>query len=89
MKVKKLKSCLLQVLFGALRVETLYSICNDVVQQIGTSAANCKVIQSFVCVCVGGGGMVCAPVQRDNPRALVRGLSTVQVLKPCSISLVP
>ena len=33
--------------------------------------------------------MVCAPVRRDNPRALARGLSTVQVHKPCSISLVP
>ena len=30
--------------------------------------------------------MVCAPVRRDNPRALARGLSTVQVHKPCSIS---
>ena len=26
--------------------------------------------------------MVCAPVRRDNPRALARGLSTVQVHKP-------
>ena len=25
----------------------------------------------------------------DNPRALARGLSTVQAHKPCSISLVP
>ena len=33
--------------------------------------------------------MVCAPVRRDNPRALVRGFSTVQGHKPCSISLVP
>ena len=33
--------------------------------------------------------MVCAPVRRDNPRALARGLSTVQAHKPCSISLVP
>ena len=33
--------------------------------------------------------MVCAPVRGDNPRALARGLSTVQVHKPCSISLVP
>ena len=31
--------------------------------------------------------MVCAPVRRDNPRALARGLSTVQAHKPCSISL--
>ena len=31
----------------------------------------------------------CAPVRRDNPRALARGLLTVQVYKPCSISLVP
>ena len=30
--------------------------------------------------------MVCAPVRRDNPRALARGLSTVQAHKPCSIS---
>ena len=33
--------------------------------------------------------MVCAPVRRDNSGALARGLSTVQVHKPCSISLVP
>ena len=33
--------------------------------------------------------MVCAPVRRDNPRALAMGLSTVQAHKPCSISLVP
>ena len=33
--------------------------------------------------------MVCAPVRRDNPRALARGLSTVLAHKPCSISLVP
>ena len=33
--------------------------------------------------------MVCAPVRRDNTRALARGLSTVQAQKPCSISLVP
>ena len=33
--------------------------------------------------------MVCAPVRRDNPRALARGSSTVQAHKPCSISLVP
>ena len=33
--------------------------------------------------------MVCVPVRRDNPRALARGLSTVQAHKPCSISLVP
>ena len=33
--------------------------------------------------------MVCAPVRRDNPRALARGLSTVQAHKSCSISLVP
>ena len=33
--------------------------------------------------------MVCAPVQRDTPQALGRGLSTVQAHKPCSISLVP
>ena len=33
--------------------------------------------------------MVCAPVRKDNPRALARGLSTVQAHKPCSISLVP
>ena len=26
--------------------------------------------------------MVCAPVRRDNPRALARGLSTVQAHKP-------
>ena len=30
--------------------------------------------------------MVCAPVRKDNPRALAMGLSTVQVHKPCSIS---
>ena len=30
--------------------------------------------------------MVCAPVPRDNPRALARGLSTIQAHKPCSIS---
>ena len=30
--------------------------------------------------------MVCAPVRRDNPRALARGLSTVQALKPCSMT---
>ena len=29
--------------------------------------------------------MVCAPVRRDNPRALARGFSTVQAHKPCSI----
>ena len=33
--------------------------------------------------------MVCAPVRRDNPRALARRLSTVQTHKPCSISLIP
>ena len=33
--------------------------------------------------------MVCAPVRRDNPRAIARGLSTVQAHKLCSISLVP
>ena len=33
--------------------------------------------------------MGCAPVRRDNLRALARGLSTVQAHKPCSISLVP
>ena len=33
--------------------------------------------------------MGCAPVRRDNPRALAGGLSTVQAHKPCSISLVP
>ena len=33
--------------------------------------------------------MVCAPVRRDNPRVLARGLSTVQAHKLCSISLVP
>ena len=33
--------------------------------------------------------MVCAPVRRDNPRALARGLSNVQAQKPCSISLEP
>ena len=35
--------------------------------------------------------MVCAPLRRDNPRALAlaRGLSTVQAHRPCSISLVP
>ena len=32
--------------------------------------------------------MVCAPVRRDNPQALARGLSTIQAHKPCSISLV-
>ena len=31
--------------------------------------------------------MVCAPVRRNNHRALARGLSTVQAHKPCSISL--
>ena len=31
--------------------------------------------------------MVCAPVRRDNSGALARGLSTVQVHKPCSISV--
>ena len=30
--------------------------------------------------------MVCAPVRRDNPRALARRLSTIQAHKPCSIS---
>ena len=30
--------------------------------------------------------MVCPPEQRDNPRALARGLSTVQAHKPCSMS---
>ena len=30
--------------------------------------------------------MVFAPVRRDNPRALARGLSTVQAHKPCFIS---
>ena len=30
--------------------------------------------------------MVCAPVRRDNPRALARGLSTVQAHKPFSIT---
>ena len=29
--------------------------------------------------------MVCAPVRRDNPRALARGLSTVQAHKPCGL----
>ena len=33
--------------------------------------------------------MVCAPVRRDNPRALASGLSTVQADKPCAVSLVP
>ena len=33
--------------------------------------------------------MVCAPVGRDNSRALARELSAVQAHKPCSISLVP
>ena len=33
--------------------------------------------------------MVCAPVRRDNPRALAMGISTVQAHKPCSVSLVP
>ena len=33
--------------------------------------------------------MVCAPVRRDNLRALARGLSMVKAHKPCSISLVP
>ena len=28
--------------------------------------------------------MVCAPVRRDNPRALVRGLSTVQAHLTCT-----
>ena len=28
--------------------------------------------------------MICAPVRRDNPRALARGLSTVHAHKPCS-----
>ena len=28
--------------------------------------------------------MVCAPVRRDNPRALARGLSIVQAHKPCT-----
>ena len=37
----------------------------------------------------GRQSMGCAPVRRDNPRALARGLSTVQAHKPCSISLVP
>ena len=32
--------------------------------------------------------MVCAPVRRDNPRALASGLSIVQADNPCSISLV-
>ena len=32
--------------------------------------------------------MVCAPVRGDNPRAVARGLSTIQAHKPCSISLV-
>ena len=31
--------------------------------------------------------MVCAPVRRDYPRALARGLSIVQAHKPCSFSL--
>ena len=30
--------------------------------------------------------MGCAPVRRDNPRALALGLSTVQAHKPCSIT---
>ena len=30
--------------------------------------------------------MVCAPVRRDNPRALASGLSSVQADKPCSIT---
>ena len=30
--------------------------------------------------------MVRAPVQRDNPGALAKGLSTVQVHKPCSLT---
>ena len=29
--------------------------------------------------------MVCAPVRKDNPRALASGLSTVQADKPCSM----
>ena len=29
--------------------------------------------------------MVCAPVRTDNPRALARGLSTVQPHKPCTM----
>ena len=33
--------------------------------------------------------MVCAPVRRDNPRALESGLSTVQAHKTSSFSLVP
>ena len=32
--------------------------------------------------------MICAPVRRDNSRASARGLSTVQELKPCSVSFV-
>ena len=28
--------------------------------------------------------MVCAPVRRYNPRAIVSGLSTVQADKPCT-----
>ena len=28
--------------------------------------------------------MVCAPVRRDDPRALARGLSTVQAHKSCA-----
>ena len=31
--------------------------------------------------------MVCAPVRRDNPRALARGLLTVQAHKPCLLSI--
>ena len=34
-------------------------------------------------------GHVCAPVWRDNPRALTRRLSTVSAHKQCPISLVP
>ena len=30
--------------------------------------------------------MVCAPVRRDNPRALARDYLSVQAHKPCSIS---
>ena len=30
--------------------------------------------------------MVCGPIQRDNPQTLVRGFSTIQAHKPCSVS---
>ena len=33
--------------------------------------------------------MVCPPVRKDNPRALVSGLSNVQANELCSVSLIP